>query len=363
MSHSQTRTRGCVNLEMHPWSCIISRMIINSGRTSLWLFWGSLPALLGLGVGCDGPESSVPSPYQGVVELDQRTLSFELGGRIATIDVVRGAEVAAGVRLAGLDDSLAGPTRAARVAELAAAKAQLALLEAGARPDELKSLRAQIRSLRANERTVARLLTRQRSLVEVNAAPVASLDELSGKLDSTRAQRQAIQHQLAAVEEGARAAELDLARARIQGLEAALEAEEIRQSKLVLHAPSAGTILEVIADPGEVASPGSPIVTLGDRDHPYVDVFVPIAKLAPLDVGQAAEVIVDGVDPPVAATIERISPTTEFTPRYVFSKQERPHLVVRVRLRVADPEHRLHPGLPAFAIFAAHPPEDPGEGD
>ena len=42
-------------------------------------------------------------------------------------------------------------------------------------------------------------------------------------------------------------------------------------------------------------------------------------------------------------------PETEFTPKFLFSPRERPNLVVRVRVRVDDPERRLHAGVPAFA--------------
>jgi len=52
---------------------------------------------------------------------------------------------------------------------------------------------------------------------------------------------------------------------------------------------------------------------------------------------------------PFAAVVESVSPDTEFTPKFLFSDRERPHLVVRVRVRVQDPERRLHSGVPAFA--------------
>lgn len=308
---------------------------------------------------CDGTRSSVPSPHQGVVELDQRVLAFEVGGRIVTVEVARGETVKAGQRIATLDDALVRPLRDARVAEIDAARAQLALLESGARPQDMAALEAQIRSLKANEQTIATLLTRQKQLVAAEAAPEATLDELEGRQRAAKAQRQAAEHQLASLRAGARTPEYDVARARIAALGAALEAEDLRQQKLALYAPADGVILEVLADPGEVAMPGAPIATLGDRDHPYVDVFVATDALAPLDVGQHAEVLVDGL-PSLDATIERIADTTEFTPRFVFSKEERQHLVVRVRLRIADPGHRVHPGLPAFAVFSPPPADGAG---
>ena len=127
----------------------------------------------------------------------------------------------------------------------------------------------------------------------------------------------------------------------------------------MLSAPVAGTVLAVIADPGEVVGAGTPIVLLGDDDHPYVDVFVSTAALAPLHIGASAQVLIDGIAP-TAATIEHIGTTTEFTPRFVFSRDERQHLVVRVRLRLDDPGHHVHPGVPAFALFAGDLATPPG---
>jgi hypothetical protein len=46
-------------------------------------------------------------------------------------------------------------------------------------------------------------------------------------------------------------------------------------------------------------------------------------------------------------SVEHIARQTEFTPRYLFSERERPNLVVRVRVRIADPAQRLRAGVPA----------------
>jgi len=320
--------------------------------------------------GCDRRASSVPSPYQGVVELDQRTLSFEVGGRLVTVPVRRGDRVEPGQVLATLDDTLARQAVALRQADIDTAEAQLAVLEAGARPEDLSTLEAQVRALQSAEKTLQTTLARARRLLADHASTQAVADELEGKVRTARAQREAAQHQLAAARSGARPTEIEVARSRVAAAKVALAAETERLDKLVLRAPAAGTLLEVTVDPGEVVGPGTPVATLGDPAHPYADVFVAIPDLAPLHVGDAAELVVDGTSGPTgastpatstarqtfAATIEHIASTTEFTPRYVFSEQERPHLVVRVRLRIADPERHLHPGLPAFARFSTAAP-------
>jgi multidrug resistance efflux pump len=76
---------------------------------------------------------------------------------------------------------------------------------------------------------------------------------------------------------------------------------------------------------------------------------VPEGELEGIRPGARAEVRVDATSAPFAATVEYVSPETEFTPKFLFSDRERPHLVVRVRVRVDDPDRRLHSGVPAFA--------------
>jgi HlyD family secretion protein len=92
-------------------------------------------------------------------------------------------------------------------------------------------------------------------------------------------------------------------------------------------------------------------MTLADLAHPYVDVFVPQQRIAGIQVGQRAQVRVDGLDKPVEGLVERIATKVEFTPRYLYSEKERSTLMIRVRVRVADRERVLHAGVPSFVTI------------
>jgi HlyD family secretion protein len=150
---------------------------------------------------------------------------------------------------------------------------------------------------------------------------------------------------------GSRPEELAAAEARAAAAAAALDAEDERLRRFVLHADGACAVVDVHLEPGEVAAAGTPVVTLADTAHPFVDVFVPVGELPGLAVGRAARLRVDGEAATFAGAVENIGRQTEFTPRFLFSPKERPHLVVRVRVRVADPERRLHAGIPGFVTW------------
>lgn len=285
---------------------------------------------------------------QGVVEFDDRRLGFELAGRVHTVSLARGDLVRAGAEVATLDDSLERPARAARAAEVEAAQAQVRLLRAGARPQDVRATEAQIRGLRATEGALREDLARTRRLAAQGAVATAGLDDLDAQLTRTGAERAAQEERLALLHAGARPQEIDAAQARVRAAEAALAAEDERLTRYTLRSPLDGVVMEVHADPGEVTAPGTPVLTVADTAHPYVDVFVAQGHLAGVRAGAPAVVRVDATREPFHGHVEHVGQRTEFTPRYLFSERERPNLVVRVRVRVEDPRGALHAGVPAF---------------
>jgi HlyD family secretion protein len=123
---------------------------------------------------------------------------------------------------------------------------------------------------------------------------------------------------------------------------------EARLQRYALTSPIAATVVDVHVKAGEMVAPGAPAVTVADLAHPYVDVFVPQGRLDGVRIGSGVEVRVDAVANALSGRVEHVFPQTEFTPRFLFSEGERPNLVVRVRVRVDDPGHVLHSGVPAF---------------
>jgi HlyD family secretion protein len=305
-------------------------------------------ALVGGACACNQARAGELDPLQGVVEYDVRVIGFELGGRVTAVAVERGQRVPLGAPLAQLDDGLERPTRALRAAELAGAQAEARLLRAGARREDLRAAEAEIAALDAQQQTLAKNLEREKKLQAAGAAAAATLDDMTAELASTNERRRALDQRLKALRGGARSDELDAADARVQAAEAALALVDARLERYALPSPAAGDAIDVHVKTGELVAPGSPAVTLADLGHPFVDVFARQGELQNIAVGGAVEVRVDGVGEPFAGRIEHVFPQTEFTPRYLFSDSERPNLVVRVRVRIEDPKHRLHAGVPAF---------------
>ncbi len=311
----------------------------------------ALVAVLALSIGSLAgcrKEERYPGAFQGTVEYEETDLGFEVGGRILEIKAARGATVPPGAVVAVLDDTLERAAYEARLQEVEVARSQLAQVKSGTRPEEIRALRAQIAAVRSNEELMKKTLDRHRYLVQHDASTQAAVDEYDSRWKSAIAERQGLEQKLRAMVRGARPEEVQTAEARTRAAGAAATLEERRVDLNNLRATAGGTVLDVHVEPGEVVGAGTPVVTITDLRRPYADVFVPQGEATGLRPGMAAVARVDALEQPLAARIEYVWPRAEFTPRFLFSERERPNLVIRVRVRIDDPELALVAGLPVF---------------
>ncbi len=315
--------------------------------------WTWLGLGLWVGLGCDLLErDDGPEPLQGIVELDERVLAFEIAGRVKSIAVDEGDVVAPGQELARLDDTLERLSRDATAADARAAGAELDLLRAGSRPEDVKALKASLAEKKSKEDLWKRTVDRERPLGKTGVITAEELDVSESQYSQAVASRKDTEAQLLRARHGSRPQEIDAGVARADAAEAAVRSADERIARHVLRTDSSGIVIDVHLDPGEFALVGVPIVTIADVKHPYVDVYVPQARVSTMPLGTSVHVRVDGRDEPYTGTVEYVSRETEFTPKFLFSERERPNLVIRVRVRIDAPDGDLQAGVPAFALPA-----------
>jgi len=284
--------------------------------------------------------------YQGTAELEERDLSFEVAGRLTAVNAQEGDRVRAGALLATVDGSLDEQARRAQGLEARAAQAQAVVVDKGVRPEEIAATRARLSAARSTEELAKRELDRERSLNAQGATPASELDRYDADYTRAVAERQALESQLSEQQRGARPEERAAAQAKADAAEANVTLDALRLEKRELRAPADGIVLDRHLRTGEVVAPGTPVFTVADPGELYAYVFVPQAKLSGIDVGDRASVRADGVARVLGGHVENIARRTEFTPRYLFSETERANLVVRVKVRIDDPDELLHGGVP-----------------
>lgn len=296
--------------------------------------------------------SSLPPGFQGVVEFEERKLGFEFPGRLTEVNVEVGRSVNPGDLVARLDDSLERAQKPIRDNEATAALERVQLIKARLRPEEISAMEARIRAAAALEQQLRRNLEREQALLQTGATPRAISEDLQSQVDRAVAQRQELEQSLKLLLRGARKEEVAQASAQAEATLASVGALEERLSHYRLDAPLSGEVLQVYARVGETVAAGAPIAAVADTSHPYADVFVPQAEIGKFEVGTPVSVRVDTSQTASSGVVEWIGRQTEFTPRFLFSEQERPNLVLRVRIRIDDADRLLRAGIPAFVTLA-----------
>jgi multidrug resistance efflux pump len=136
-----------------------------------------LIALSLLVAACDRGEE--PSGYQGVIELDERVLAFEVPGRVTTLTALRGEQIDPSRVLATLDDSQPRASIAVREAEARAAEERAKLVAQPGRTEDIRALEAQLRAARSTEQLAVKrhaddlVLVSKGALAQALAARVA----------------------------------------------------------------------------------------------------------------------------------------------------------------------------------------------
>ena len=125
------------------------------------------------------------------------------------------------------------------------------------------------------------------------------------------------------------------------------EAEANRQD-LIVKAPFTGTIVTRAAEPGEVVTAGTAIVTMLDLTKVYLRGFVPEGQIGKVKLGQTAHVYLDSnPKQAVDAYVSRIDPEATFTPENTYFRDDRVKQVVGLKLQLKGAFGFAKPGMPA----------------
>jgi len=116
-----------------------------------------LSLLLLLAAGLLPARAAGPISGSGTIEAETIIIASETGGRIRAVRVIEGAEVSAGDVLVELDDSLLTARRAELEAAIETAKANLAAVKAGPRPEEIAVARAELAQAQTQKGAAYRL--------------------------------------------------------------------------------------------------------------------------------------------------------------------------------------------------------------
>ena len=290
-----------------------------------------------------------------VVAAQEALMGFSVAGQVELVEVNLGDEVLAGDSLVSLESSTLEAGVAQAEAGLEAARAQLAQVQSGPRPEELAmadaayaNALAQYHKLEAGpsdeERRIALAALRkaEAALVQAQAAydeiawleevtempqslalQLATLDYESALANYELVTRGALPEDLEAawrnvksaiaqvdkLRAGATPEQLAIAQAAVAQAEAALEVARATLSQATLTAPFAGTVADIQVSPGQIVLPGQVVLTLADLTQLQVETTdLSERDVTGVQVGQEATVFVDALNVDVPGRVTLISP-------------------------------------------------------
>lgn len=300
----------------------------------------SLPLAASLFSAC-----AAPAPLAvGYVEGDYVLLAPIEVAQVRSISVRRGDRVEAGVAIAEMETDDARIAVAQAEAALAQAQAQLDNLLIGRRPEEIAVLDAMVRSAKAEAAEKRRTLTRASDLLRRGTATQAAFDAAQTAVEVAEAQINQAEANLAVGKLPARPEEIKAAENQVKQAGTALDQAKWRLSKRSLAAPSAGRVDDVIRNPGDVAGPSAPVISMLPDGAVKLSLFVPEPSFSKVKVGKILKVRCDGCPDGLEARISYVSPDPEFTPPVIYSLETRQKLVYLVEARPVDAASQLQPG-------------------
>lgn len=340
----------------------------------------------------------------GNIETTEAQVAFKIAGRVERRLVDEGWQVKQGQEVATLDTSDLRCNVDLRRAELQAAKAALAALKAGSRPQEIDAARAAMQraehaladlvagsrpqEIAAAEAALAAAAAererlqadfrRSQSLYERKTISTEEYDAAKSLADVANERYRQSLEQLKLIQEGSRVQQIDQARAafnqakaqyelvkigpriediqqgeaRVAQAEAALKLAETQLSYAVVYSPLTGVVLSKNIEPGEYVSPGTAVVTVGDLVNVWLRAYIEEPDWQRVKFGQRAIVTTDALrGKKFEGRVSFIAKDTEFTPKNVQTQRQRQTYVIRIKIDIHNVDQDLKPGMPADAVI------------
>jgi HlyD family secretion protein len=337
----------------------------------------------------------------GRIEADDSAVAPKTTGRVLEVRVREGDQVNAGDVIAVLDDQQIKDRQDQAQAALTAAQARTAAATAEVAVLEQQLKQAQLTAIQSNDDAQGRVRQAEASLTAAEAdlaqqeaslklalfdkdaytrlVQTGAVSERQGKVSVSTADQQeaavtAARRRVEAARGALTTAKANLANPEIRASQvagvrhqliqqqaeiatSAASAEQARfqlaeadanRQDLIVRAPFAGTIVTRAAEPGEVITAGTAIVTLLDLNKVYLRGFVPEGEIGKVKVGQTAHVYLDSnPKEPLDAYVSRIDPQATFTPENTYFRDDRVKQVVGLKLQLKSGFGYAKPGMPS----------------
>ncbi|MFP4029859.1 MAG: efflux RND transporter periplasmic adaptor subunit [Candidatus Brocadiia bacterium] len=206
-----------------------------------------------------------------------------------------GDQVEAGKKLVEIDRQVHRAEVRQAESALKVARAKLADLKAGPRPEEIDQARTNVRRWEATLEEARTAYERQQNLQAKEFTSEQSVDQAREKMEVAKAELANAKERLRMLEAGPTRTEIAVQEANVKEARAKLDLARAHLEECLITAPFDGTITQVHVRPGDLATPRSPLIELFDHNSLVVRFSVPEAYAGAVHPGLTVEARLDAV--------------------------------------------------------------------
>ncbi len=265
--------------------------------------------------------------------IDQASVMPKISAPVQRFLVNRGDHVKAGQLLAVLENRDLVAAENAAKSQVDQAEANLRSIESAAVPEAVMKAQTDVASYQEQLDAARRALESRQKLFQDGALARKSVDDAAVTYAQAKAQFETAREHLRAFESVGKQEQIKTAQAQVAAAQAQYRSAAAQVSYSEILSPIAGVIAERPLYAGEMAAPGSPLLTVMDTSRVVARANVPQALTASIRIGNASAIRLADGQTEVPARVTVVSPATDPA-----------STTVQVWAEAANPSERLKPG-------------------
>jgi len=273
--------------------------------------------------------------------IDQASLMPKVAAPVQKFYINRGDHVKKGQLLAVLENGDLVDAAAESRGALEQAESNLRATEGATVPEAVIKAQTDLEAAREARESALKILESRRKLLKEGALAGRLVDDAQVAYSQADGQYRAAQEHLQALQSVSKEEQVKTAAAQVQSAKAHLASQEQQVVYTRITSPVSGIIADRPINAGEMAAPGSPILTVMNISRVIARVNVPQADAAAVKVGQTATLTQPDTKEQLEGRVTVVSPAADPN-----------STTVQVWIQIENRDERLKPGTAMHAAIA-----------
>ena len=272
--------------------------------------------------------------------LNQASVMPKSAAPVQRFLVQRGDHVKQGQLLAVLEGRDLVATEGESKAQLDQAQANLRSTTSAQIPEAVVKAQTDLDSAKQADDAAKKLLDNRRNLLQQGALARKLVDDAEVAYAQAHSAWLSAQEHQRALQSAGKEEQLKTATAQVEAARSHLQSSEAQVGYSQIHSPISGVIADRPLYAGEMATPGSPVVTVMDISKVVARVNVPQSQAVSVKIGQPATITQVDTDVKVEGKVTVVSPATDPN-----------STTIQVWVQADNPGEKLKPGTSVHAAI------------